>query len=100
MKPPRLGVPHSMAEPTPEINEPMAMILTCPKLWASGPAARDVIAPGMRTEETMTPWTVALKVPKLDEKAGIVVTGPIMPVSNLTNINILMTSKSRRKRPI
>lgn len=59
------------------------MILVRPCRSARMPARRAAVAPVRRMEETMMPWTEGVISPKVEVKEGIVVTGPMMPVSSL-----------------
>jgi hypothetical protein len=73
---------HSIAAPTPKITEPMAIALGLPTEFAKWPPKKDEIAAGIRIVETTRPWTVEESCPNVCANCGIVVIGPIVPVSS------------------
>jgi len=85
---PAISIPKAMelasiAAPRPKIDAPRAMPLSRPTLFARCPPKRDEIAAGMRIVETTRPCTVEERAPNVVANCGIVVRGPIVPVSSL-----------------
>jgi len=80
---PILEAPASTAAPKANPAEPIPTALVRPILSESVPESKDAMVAERRTEETMIPRIVADNSPKWPMNVGIVVTGPMTPVSNL-----------------
>jgi hypothetical protein len=71
----------SILAPTPNMNAPIAIPLILPTELARCPPKKDDLAAGMRIVETTSPWIVDESCPKDEANWGIVVRGPMVPVS-------------------
>ena len=73
----------SSAAPMPKITLPIAMPRTRPSRSARWPAKNDAVAAGRRIDDTTSPCKVEERWPMLAMNWGIVVIGPMHPVSSL-----------------
>jgi hypothetical protein len=80
---PRETLLASTAAPIPNTTAPSAIPLSLPTLFARCPPKKEEMAAGIRIVETTRPCTVEDRVPNVDENCGIVVRGPMVPVSSL-----------------
>ena len=83
MNMPKLDAPASMAAPMLKVRHPMAMARGRPNLSDNAPANRDDTVAARRREDTTMPCRADDRLPKVSSKDGMVVTGPIIPVSRL-----------------
>ena len=75
--------PASNAAPVPNTTAPIIMAYIRPSLSARAPARKEAKAAGIRIVDTIRPCKVDDTGPKDSVKDGIVVMGPIVPVSRL-----------------
>jgi hypothetical protein len=61
----------------------MAIALGRPTEFAKWPPKNEDIAAGIRIVETTSPWTVEVSLPNVLANWGMVVMGPMVPVSRL-----------------
>ena len=73
----------SIPVPSPKMPAPSVTAFGLPRLSARWPAKKEARAAGIKMEETIRPWIVDEKSPKVRLKDGIAVMGPIVPVSRL-----------------
>ncbi|KAL8648714.1 MAG: hypothetical protein Q9210_004817 [Variospora velana] len=97
---PRETAPASRAAPTPKIAAPIMIAFSLPTLSARWPAKKEVKAAGSRIEDTIRPCIVGEDVPNDSAKAGMAVTGPMIPVSTLdANINFCAGWRAMKSKP-
>ena len=75
--------PASKAAPIPNTTAPIIIAYIRPSLSARAPARKEAKAAGIRIVDTIRPCKVDDTGPKDSIKDGIVVMGPIVPVSRL-----------------
>jgi hypothetical protein len=78
----------STAAPIPNTAAPTAIPLNLPNLSARCPPKREERAAGIRIVETTRPCTVEERAPKVARNWGMVVRGPIMPMSRLGRLDV------------
>lgn len=84
---PRLTAAASTAAPIANNSEPSARERVRPKLSEIAPAKSETSVAEIRIEETMKPSREEESGPKVDLKAGIVMTGPMVEVSSLERLS-------------
>jgi hypothetical protein len=80
---PKLDAPASRAAPMLKARHPMAIARGRPKRSDKAPANNDANVAARSKQDTTMPWRADGRFPKVDSKEGMVVTGPITPVSRL-----------------
>lgn len=81
---PKFTLPASIPAPSPNTAAPKATAFNLPIESAMWPPKSEDMAAGMRMVEMTRPWTVEERGPYVAINWGIVVRGPIVPVSSLS----------------
>ena len=84
--------PASSEAPVPKIMAPMIIAYTRPSLSAREPARKEAIAAGIKIVDTTSPCIVEDMDPSDLAKEGMVVIGPIVPVSRLERVRTVIDS--------
>jgi len=93
----RLDAPVSIAAPMLKVRHPIAMARGRPKRSDRAPANSDANVAARSRQETTMPWRADGRLPKVNPKDGMVVTGPITPVSRLSWPILSIDSTSSEK---
>jgi hypothetical protein len=83
MKMARFDAPASRAAPTANTRAPMATARGRPNLSDKAPAKREAKGAESKRDEMTNPCSADERAPNVSMKEGIVVTGPMVPVSRL-----------------
>ena len=89
---------HSNAAPMAKMNAPKQVPRIRPKELERCPQKREDNAAGIKIVLTIRPCTVEERGPKVERKAGIVVMGPMVPVSSLLGGEVSIGSLRRKRR--
>jgi hypothetical protein len=89
---PRLDAPASIAAPMLKARHPIAIARGRPKRSDKAPANNDANVAARSRQDTSMPWRADGRLPKVNSKDGMVVTGPITPVSRLFQPLLLIDS--------